>query len=433
MAERKPEEKKRSHRRARKGLSRKRWRREGRRSLKLGKGKRCGVKGRVVNGSRKAKESRRRHGRRGRGVETKTACGKMSKVNLFKVSMVEVGRGKGKKGIVLCGRNNASKEGGEIGKGGGGNQASWGNQGIEGITVAVGEPNFGVKTISAGENTKKGFTRSCQGRILSSGGGSWGSKTSVQGNIGTKGIEGINRIKGMKFPTTCGVSKRLGGQSTNRAEINQVTGELRLEKRGKVSSNFGLFTTSKSSKNFETGDFGSKTNATGTVDATSSDSLNNRTQGLILNGALKFKGASTVRTVGSSFILKVAFPTLVTNGAVERVVEQEELENSFTGLMHERGFGKDGSVRRDRSSTSGNRLRGLLDFNEASAAVSGNGKVRMIAKAWEGDAGGFAGLKNGGSRANSKGTTVNSKGNVRGGNRGGKGHGAKEKRRKGNK
>lgn len=120
---------------------------------------------------------------------------------------------------------------------------------------------------------------------------------------------------------------------------------------------------------------------------------------LVLNRTLatQLVEASSVGTVSHRLILQIALATLVADGAVERVVGEQELHDTLTGLVNEWRVGLDDHAGLDGPGARGDGLGGALDFDEAHTAVSGDHELLVIAVAGDGRAGLFTGLDERGS------------------------------------
>ena len=88
-----------------------------------------------------------------------------------------------------------------------------------------------------------------------------------------------------------------------------------------------------------------------------------------------------VHAVGIGLVLQIALATLIANRAVQRVVDQEKLHDAAPRLSHHGAVRAYNHAFGDRISTAGDRFRRFLDFNQAHAAISGDGQTLVIAEA----------------------------------------------------
>jgi len=125
--------------------------------------------------------------------------------------------------------------------------------------------------------------------------------------------------------------------------------------------------------------------------------LDERTNVLVLDGTLatKLVEAATVAAVSHALILEITLATLVANGAVQGVVGQQELHDTFTGLVDEGRVGLDDHTGLDGPCARGDGLGSALDFDETHTTVTGDHELLVVAVAGDGGAGLFAGLDEG--------------------------------------
>lgn len=105
--------------------------------------------------------------------------------------------------------------------------------------------------------------------------------------------------------------------------------------------------------------------------------------------------AASVGTVTHGLVLKIALASLVTDGAVQGMVGQQEFHDTLTSLVGKGGIGLDHHAGLDRPSTRGHRLRGSLDLHQAHTAVSSNHKLFVVAVSRNGDTSLLTGLNEG--------------------------------------
>ena len=97
-------------------------------------------------------------------------------------------------------------------------------------------------------------------------------------------------------------------------------------------------------------------------------------------------------TVLEGHVLELAFATSVADGAVERVVAEEELEGGLSCLCDLRSFGRYDHAFGDGGGAGGLELGHLLDANDAHAAGSLEGEAGIVAESGNFDARGLAGF-----------------------------------------
>ena len=56
----------------------------------------------------------------------------------------------------------------------------------------------------------------------------------------------------------------------------------------------------------------------------------------IVYGAFGFAEPREIDAIGHRLILQIAFPALIANGAIKRVVDQQKFHDTLSGLFHHR-------------------------------------------------------------------------------------------------
>lgn len=122
--------------------------------------------------------------------------------------------------------------------------------------------------------------------------------------------------------------------------------------------------------------------------------LDQRSDVLVLDSALALElvEPSTVATISHRLVLEIAFASLVANGAVERVVRKEELHDTLSRLVDERGVGFDNHSRLYWPRAGCHRLRSTLDLDQAHTTTSSNHQLLVVAVSRNGNSSLFAGL-----------------------------------------
>ena len=132
--------------------------------------------------------------------------------------------------------------------------------------------------------------------------------------------------------------KRIGfrGQRTNRAKIDDIALQVRIQRLVQVGGDLRIFAATGLTHLSDAGDFSGETHAAGAGNAAGHGGADQRSQIQIIHGTLGFTEAGEVDAIGHRLILQVAFAALVTDRAIERVVDQEELHHAFARLLHHR-------------------------------------------------------------------------------------------------
>ena len=116
----------------------------------------------------------------------------------------------------------------------------------------------------------------------------------------------------------------------------------------------------------------------------------------ILNGALVLIEARAIKAIAHCLILQVAFTALITDRAIERMVDQQKFHDAFTRLFHPVSIGTDDHTVASRHRAGRNRLWRPLHINKAHPAITRNRQPVVIAETWNFNICRLAGMQNGG-------------------------------------
>jgi hypothetical protein len=133
------------------------------------------------------------------------------------------------------------------------------------------------------------------------------------------------------------------------------------------------------------------------MDAPSHDGFDEGSTVLVFHPSLAFKEAASVGTKGHGLVLKVTLSSLITNGTIQRVVEEKELQNSLPGLFDQGGVGEDLHSLHGGHGTGRHRFGGLEDFHQAHPTVSSDRESLVVAESRDLDPQALTGLKDSGS------------------------------------
>ena len=209
---------------------------------------------------------------------------------------------------------------------------------------------------------------------------------------------GLGQLPG---PRDEGVGLR--GQRADRAKIDHIAGELRHHAVLQIGGDLHVLAAADGAKLLDARDLGHEADAARAMDAAGHVGADQRPEIFVLDGTLVVGEAAGVEAIGHGLILQIAFAALVADRAIERVIDQQELEHALTRLLHRRRVGDDGRRRAvaagpeivDAHGAGGHRLRHAGDLDQAHAAIAGDRQALVIAETRDLDAGEPAGLDQG--------------------------------------
>src|SRR5262249_45518604 len=183
-----------------------------------------------------------------------------------------------------------------------------------------------------------------------------------------------------------------------RTQINDVARQLGAEGSLDIGADLHILAATGCPELLHPGDVGQKPDAARTMDAAGHLRLDQRTEVLIADGPLSLFEPAAVKTVSHSLVLQIALTALVTNRAIERMVDQQEFHYSFLGPKRLRRFGVTARPIACGHRTRCYRLGLFLHFNQAHSAISSDTKPFVVAEMCTFDPGVPASLQDRGAR-----------------------------------
>ena len=181
----------------------------------------------------------------------------------------------------------------------------------------------------------------------------------------------------------------LRGQGAHRAEIDNVARQFVGQGMLDEGTDAHLLATTGGPQFPYPGNLGAKAHAAGTVDTARHVGGDEGTQILVHHHPLALDIARDVPAIAHGDVLQFALPTLITDGAVQGMVDEQELHGPLLGLKGLGGAGHDLEPGADRGGTGRHRLgKGsavLLHLHQAHTAVGGDGQLLVVAEARDRD------------------------------------------------
>ena len=183
------------------------------------------------------------------------------------------------------------------------------------------------------------------------------------------------------LPGARAIAVRLVVQRADRAEVDDVAGQLVVDALLDVGRDLHQFAASDGAQLLDPGDLLAEAHATRALDAARHVGRDQRTEVLVLDDALALGVARDVAAVAHREILQLALAALVADRAVERVVDQQELHRRLLRGDRARRARVDLHALHHRRRAGGHRFRRLLDLDQAHAAIGGDRQLLVIAEA----------------------------------------------------
>src|SRR6185437_8594712 len=188
------------------------------------------------------------------------------------------------------------------------------------------------------------------------------------------------------LPAAAAIAEGLAVERADRAQINDIAGELVIDAALDVGANLHVLAAAGSTHLLDTGDVLSEADTARAVNTARHVGGHERTEILVLDDALALHEARYVATIADRQILQLALPALVADRAVERVVDQQELHGRALRADRLDRSGEHLHALGHRRRTGGQRLGRLLHFDQAHAAIGRDRQLVVVAEARDVDA-----------------------------------------------
>ena len=155
----------------------------------------------------------------------------------------------------------------------------------------------------------------------------------LNNQVGTRGVMRTDGFAATQFPGPGLVAERLAGQCPNRADVNHVAGQLGVHGFTDKGFDLGMLAPVGHAQLHAARNFLAKTNTPGAVDATAH--LFHADEGshiFVKDHALFFVVTGCTAAIANRQVLQLTFAALVADGAIQRVVDQQELHHRFLGF-----------------------------------------------------------------------------------------------------
>jgi len=247
--------------------------------------------------------------------------------------------------------------------------------------VAVGQPDFVNRLVLARRHAHQSAAADVQLQ--------GGTDAVVRGNRGRLG----------HFPGTRLEAERPRSERTDRAHIDNVTGQFGFDVVLDIGADLDVFAATHAAHLLVTGHVLQEAYAAGAVYAARHVRGDQRAEVLVLHHAFLFGETRHAAAVLQRQVLQLALAALVADRAIQRVVDEQKLHHRALRRLGVVGTGVDLHAVHDRGGAGRQRLGCLLDFHHAHAAVGGDRQFLVVAEARNRDAVGVGDLDDHGALA----------------------------------
>ena len=174
-----------------------------------------------------------------------------------------------------------------------------------------------------------------------------------------------------------------GSERADRTEVYDVAREFGGETALENAGDLHVLTAEQPAELRRAGHFVHEAHAARAMDAAGHDGGDEGAEILVGDGALVLVVASAVAAVSERLVLQVALAALVADGAVERMVDKQELHDAFAGAAHEVAVGAHLHAVGGGHGAGGDGFGRAFELDEAHPAIAGDGQPFVIAEAWD--------------------------------------------------
>ena len=237
-----------------------------------------------------------------------------------------------------------------------------------GKTVAVGQPTFIERRIVCRQDAQHAAILDLHGEVR--------AQTIVRANAQTPA----------QLPATGTVAERFGGQRADRAQVDDITGQLAVDLAFQERHHLDMLAPTGHAQFHLARNLLPETNTTAAMDAAGHVSGHQRPQILLGHDAFRFAITALDAAIAHRDILQLALTALVADRAIERMVDQQKLHHALLCVDGVLRTGLDLHAVGDRGRTRGQGLGRLLDLNQTHATRGGNRQLLVITKVRDVDA-----------------------------------------------
>ncbi|EWS53923.1 hypothetical protein X551_03268 [Methylibium sp. T29] len=242
-------------------------------------------------------------------------------------------------------------------------EALVGVQGFVGEAVAVGDPAFVDRLVLERHDTHHLVV------------------LDLHDQVRARRIVRADRLAARQLPGAGAVAERLAGERTDRADVNHVARQLGVDRVAGHRGDLAVLAAMDHAQLHHAGHFLAEAHAAGAVNAaTHLLHGDQRSDVLVQHDALLFLVARGRLAVAHRQVLQLALASLVTDRAVERVVDEQEFHHRALRLERLVALGAHDHALRHRRGAGRHRLGRLLDVDQAHPAVGRDAELLVIAE-----------------------------------------------------
>jgi hypothetical protein len=199
--------------------------------------------------------------------------------------------------------------------------------------------------------------------------------------VGAGAVVRADRLATRQLPCAGAVAEGLAGERAHRADVDHVARQLAVDRAAGDGGDLAVLAAVNHAQLHHAGHFLAEAHAAGAMDA--ARHLLHRDQRadvLVEDDALFFGVAAGAAAIADGQVLQLALAALVADGAVQRVVDEQELHHRLLCLHRLVALGTHDHAVGGRRGAGGHRFGRLFDVHQTHAAVGCDGQLLVVAE-----------------------------------------------------
>ena len=189
-----------------------------------------------------------------------------------------------------------------------------------------------------------------------------------------------DRLAARQFPGTRRKAEWFGRQRADRAQVDDITGQFRINRSIDEGENLRTLAAVHHAEFHDSGNFLAEPHAARAVNAARHVGRDQRTEILVDDDSLLFLIARGTAAIADRQILQLALAALIADRTIERMIDQQKLHHALLRLDRLLGTRLDLHAVRHGRGAGRQWLGRLFHFDQAHAAVGRNRELLVVAE-----------------------------------------------------
>ena len=202
----------------------------------------------------------------------------------------------------------------------------------------------------------------------------------LDGDLAAVAAIAADRLGAFQHPGPVFIHGQAAGDGADRADLHAAAAEFAIQWMGAEVFDLRHGSAADRSERLHVHDFIAVADAAEALHATIHLRFDQRAEVFFLENALRFGEPARRCGVLMGEVLQVALPALVADGAVQRMIRENEFQHGFMGVVHDGRGGADAHALGDRCAAGRLELGHLFHFHQTHAAVGVRLELGVIAE-----------------------------------------------------